>query len=71
MKQYKSYAGLEASLTIMSNYKSKAIEPERSVAFLRENEAQLNGLFHDFMPEVANYAKSHLQDLQRVSENRR
>ncbi len=71
LKQYKSYAGLEASLTIMSNYKSKSIEPERSIAFLRENEAQLNGLFHDFMPEVLNYAKDHLQGLQRVSENRR
>lgn len=56
LKQYETYGGLWASLKIMSIHKTKAIDPEKGIVFLRKNEEQLSEVFHHFMPEVIDFA---------------
>ncbi len=58
LKQYSTYEGLEYSLKIMSHYKSSAINPELSIAFLRENENILRSRFNLFMPEAIEFVRS-------------
>jgi len=55
LKKYASYEGLNSSLTIMSHYKSSAINPGLSISFLKENEAVLRMKFEIFMPEVTEF----------------
>lgn len=45
LKQYATFEGLNSSLTIMSHYKSSAINPSLSISFLKENEAVLREKF--------------------------
>lgn len=63
LKQYKTYQGLEASLTIMSNYKSKAINPGKTLDFLKQNEEILSSNFHKFMPDVIAFAEEYRRNL--------
>lgn len=58
LMQYGSYKGLHRALTIMSHYKSKAIEPDKSMLFLKTHENELRTYFHSFMPEVIQYVRS-------------
>lgn len=55
LAKYASYDGLHESLSIMSRVKSDAINPDLSIAFLKENEDALRQNFHLFMPEVIAY----------------
>ena len=58
LKQYSTYEGLEYSLKIMSRYKTKAINPELSISFLKENEDVLRSGFNLFMPEAIEFVRS-------------
>ena len=58
LKQYANYEGLEYSLKIMSHYKTKAINPELSITFLKENEEILRSRFNIFMPEAIEFVRS-------------
>lgn len=60
LKKYASYEGLESSLQIMSNYKSKAIDPELTISFLKENESALRNYFNQFMPEIILFSENYI-----------
>lgn len=52
LKKYGSYEGLQRSLQIMAHFKTSAINPHLSIAFLKENEKILKDYFQAFMPQV-------------------
>ena len=52
LNKYATYEGLEASLQIMSHYKTSAINPGLSISFLKENEDVLRNKFNSFMPDI-------------------
>jgi acyl carrier protein phosphodiesterase len=60
LKKYASYDGLHNTLTIMHMHKAKAINPELSISFLKENEKYLREGFREFMPEVIDFAANAL-----------
>ena len=62
LKQYASYEGLQGSLHIMSLYKTSAINPELSIAFLKQNEETLRNHFQAFMPEVSSHLRGKVSD---------
>ncbi len=55
LSKYATYEGLHDSLSIMAQYKSKAIRPTLSIDFLRKNEDYLYVNFQQFMPDVIDF----------------
>lgn len=58
LKKYASLKGLKSSLEIMAEYKVSAINPKRTIAFLVENQDDLEERFHLFFPDLIEYVKS-------------
>lgn len=56
LMRYASIEGLHESLSIMSRYKTAAINPDLCIRFLMENREVLEHKFHQFFPELINYA---------------
>ncbi len=57
---YSEYDGLKDSLQIMSEYKTRAINPERTIDFLKSRETDLRSNFKLFMPEIIRYVNSEI-----------
>jgi acyl carrier protein phosphodiesterase len=57
LKKYASLKGLQQSLEIMGTYKSKAIKPEKSIAYLIENHMELERRFHQFFPDLIKFVE--------------
>lgn len=55
LKKYASYKGLHRALQIMAHFKTSAIDPDLSIAFLKENEETLRIYFQAFMPEIISH----------------
>lgn len=55
--RYATIEGLHESLSIMSRYKTAAINPDLSIRFLMENRKELENKFHQFFPELIAYAE--------------
>lgn len=63
LMKYRSIEGLHDSLTIMSNYKSSALNPEKIICFLEENYPAIEQQFLLYFPEVQLFVKSeHLKN---------
>jgi acyl carrier protein phosphodiesterase len=58
--QYSSLEGLHRSLEIMSDYKISAINPDATIAFLIENNDELEDKFHHFFPELIEFSKHEI-----------
>jgi len=56
--QYSSLEGLRRSLEIMSYYKVSAINPNATIAFLIENNDALEDKFHQFFPDLIEFARN-------------
>ena len=57
LKKYASIDGLKDSLQIMANYKSSAIEPDKTIQFLLENSDEIEKRFHSFFPDLIEFAR--------------
>lgn len=57
LKKYATIEGLKQSLELMSVYKSTAINPDKSIAFLLENKSELELRFHLFFPDLIEYIR--------------
>lgn len=55
LQQYATYQGLQASLEIMRDRKSSAIQPELAITVLQANWEELNNHFHRFFPEIIQF----------------
>lgn len=55
---YATIEGLGNSLEIMANYKTSAIDPVHTIAFLRDNFDEIECQFHLFFPEAIAFATS-------------
>ena len=53
--RYSSLEGLNESLTIMSNFKTPAINPEYAIDILKCNYEELTNRFHMFFPDLLNH----------------
>ncbi len=58
LKKYASIDGLKDSLQIMANYKSSAIEPDKTIQFLIENSDEIEKRFHSFFPDLIEFVRS-------------
>lgn len=58
LMRYATYEGLNESFTIMSNYKIPALRPEETIAFLRQNHAELEERFAGFFPELEAFVEN-------------
>lgn len=58
LMRYASYNGLQEAFTIMSNYKVPALRPEETIAFLRQNHAELEERFAAFFPELEAFVQN-------------
>ena len=56
LKKYSGLKGLEESLTIMSVHKVSAIQADKTIRFLIENEEELEQKFFRFFPELMEFA---------------
>jgi len=41
----------------MANYKSSAIEPDKTIQFLLENSDEIEKRFHSFFPDLIEFAR--------------
>ncbi len=57
--QYATLNGLEKSLQIMSDYKTRAIQAAPTIEFLIANESILRVNFNNFMPEVIKFVHTY------------
>ncbi len=55
--RYATVEGLNESLTIMANYKTPAIKPDETIAFLENNLAELEVKFHTFFPDLMAFVR--------------
>jgi len=53
--RYSTVNGLQNSLEIMANYKTPAIQPEKTIDFLQHHFPELEERFHAFFPELISY----------------
>ena len=58
LKRYATLDGLKSSLEIMSNYKVPAINPDKTIDFLIQNQDELEEKFHQFFPDLIQFVKS-------------
>jgi acyl carrier protein phosphodiesterase len=58
LKKYSSLGGLKNSLEIMANYKTSAIDPDKSIQFLVKNHAALELNFHQFFQDLIEFVKT-------------
>lgn len=58
--RYAHYDGLQKSLQLMADHKSDAIQPQLSVAFLKEHENDIRKNFHRFMPDLIRFVEDYL-----------
>lgn len=58
LMEYSHYPGLLKTFQIIHHVKIEAIEPEKTVEALQENEEQLRLLFNQFMPQLISYVES-------------
>jgi len=69
LHKYASYGGLKASLEIMRDRKSKAIQPEVAVVVLDQYYANLSTHFSVFFPEMIEFVQNELSVLNLTYEN--
>jgi len=55
---YSTTEGLKGSLEIMARHKVSALEPDKIIAFLVENDEELKKRFHLFFPDLMDYVKN-------------
>jgi len=60
LMKYASIEGLHNSLNIMSVYKSSAIQPDKAIYFLIENEVEMRNYFTEFFPDIIEFSKSEI-----------
>ncbi len=58
LQKYESVEGLKYSLEIMSNHKVPAIDPEKTISFLVENNEELERRFFMFFPDLIEFVKN-------------
>ena len=61
LNKYAFINGLQQSLEIMATYKSKAIKPQKTIAYLIENKLELERRFHLFFPDLITYVEMEKQ----------
>jgi acyl carrier protein phosphodiesterase len=61
LMKYRNIEGLHDSLSIMSKYKSSALNPEKIILFLDEHYQSIGQLFMLFFPEVQQFAAHELK----------
>lgn len=73
LMKYRSIEGLHSSLTIMSNYKSSALNPQQIICFLEENYPVIEQQFLIYFPYVQQFAdielKRHAQPCKSCLNN--
>lgn len=60
LHKYSTLAGLQNSLQIMANYKTSAIQPQKTIQFLEENRLEIESRFHLFFPDLVAFAQSEI-----------
>lgn len=58
--KYASLKGLRNSLQIMKNHKIPAIEPDATIQFLVENNAELETYFQKFFPDLIQFVQNEI-----------
>jgi len=58
LSKYAKLDGLKSSLQIMSDYKIKALDPEKTILFLIQNHADLEKNFHLFFTDLIYYVQN-------------
>jgi len=69
LHKYASYEGLQASLEIMRDRKSKAIQPEVAVVVLDQYFTELSSHFTLFFPEMIQFVQNELIRINVTFEN--
>lgn len=59
LKKYATLDGLKSSLDIMSRYKVKAINPDLTIDFLKDNYEEIEANFKLIMPDLIVFAKDY------------
>ena len=57
LSSYSSLGGLKSSLEIMSRHKVTAIQPQKTIDFLIQNQTYLEQQFHLFFPDLMEFVK--------------
>lgn len=60
--RYSTVNGLRNSLEIMANYKTSAIQPEKTIDFLLLHFPELEERFHTFFPDLVRFVENEEKD---------